>query len=152
MAKDILKVTEGHCVVKVSGAASTTETIALKTDLLKYNDPNTENLTRFPVEVAGSTVNVNVTGFTWSGDAATVITITRGGTKIATLLSAKPSQFNFFDHNMVPDSVKNTDDIVVAITSGQGELWIAMQKMKGFTSTIEPSLFGQYDDKTKVGE
>jgi hypothetical protein len=150
MAKDILKVTEGHCVVKVSGGAGT-ETIALKTDLLKYNDPNTGNSSRFPVEIAGTTVYVNITGFTWSGDAATVITITRDSTRIATLSGTRSNQFNLFDQLMVPDSVKNTSDIVVAISGGQGELWLAVQKMKGFVSTIDPSLVGQYDDPTKVG-
>lgn len=150
MAKSILRVTEGHCVVKVSGGAGT-ETIALKTDLLKYNDSNPDNVSRYPTEVAGSTVYVNLVALTWTGEAATVITIVRDSVRIATLAGSRSAQLSFVKDYMVADSVKNTSDIVVTISGGQGEVWIALQKMKGYTSTIETSLLGHYDDLDQVG-
>lgn len=126
MSKSILKVTEGHCVVKVAGAG--TETIGLKTDIKKAN------------ETADTTVHVDITGLTWTGETAGLITITRNSIRVATIQAAVPGQLHLDGNGMIPDATESSSDIVVTIT-GQAECWLRLKKVKGYTSS-HPLLTG----------
>lgn len=129
MAKDILKVTEGQCVVKVSGTDSTSETITLKTDLKKAN------------ETAATDVHVDITGFTWAGAAGAVITVTRNSVVIATIPTTLPGQLHLDGNGIIPDSIQATHDIVVSIAGGVAQCWLRLKKVDGYTSS-NPLLTG----------
>lgn len=141
MAKHILKVTDGDCAVKIYGADGVSETISLATDLLTSH----EILTPTKSQV------VNITGVTWTGDSPAVITIKRNNVVIMTCQAQTTSQFDFSGQGAVPDNVENTHDLVVSISGAQSECWIRLQKISGYSSKIETSIFSQYDNETAVG-
>lgn len=140
VVKSFLKLTETDCVVKVAGTAGAA-TISLATDLLR----STEALT------IGGTPKVVITTLTWSGDANGVMTITRGGVTVFTLLASASAQLDLNGQFTVPDNTNATNDIVVTISGGQSELIIRVQKVTGYSSKIETSQFSVYDDTSVVG-
>lgn len=137
MAKTILRKTPQKVGVKVAGGAGT-DTIALATDLLHTT------------EVVDGTPTVNILSLHWTGAAAGVATITRNGTIIATLAGATAGELLFNDAEFV-ENVNNTSDIVVTITGGQMEVWMLLRKADGYTSKIETTQFGSYDNESVVG-
>lgn len=140
VVKSFLKLTESDCVVKVAGTAGSA-TIGLATDLLRP----TEALT------VGGTPTVVIRTLTWSGSAAGVITITRNGVTVFTLLSSACGQLDFGGQFCVADNTEATSDIVVTISGGQAELMIRVAKTTGYSSKIETSQFSVYDDTSVVG-
>jgi hypothetical protein len=139
--KSVLRLTESEAVVKVAGTAAT-EVIDLQVDLLR----STEELT------VGGTQRVSISGVQWTGSAAGVITIVRGGVTVMTLTAAAAGALEMNGQMMIPDSTENASDISVAISGGQAEVWLRLTKVDGYLSKIETSEFSVYDDITKVGE
>jgi len=139
MAQATVKNTHAETIVKVYGAASTTETI----------DINTLQATGQVVD--GGTQTVNIVGVTWTGDAASVITITRNGTVVMTLLGSAADSIDFSGQQLPPEATGNTSDIVVAITGGVGQCWLKLRKIGGYKTTIEPEQFGSLDNPAVSG-
>ena len=140
VVKSFLKLTESDCVVKVAGTAGAA-TISLGTDLLR----STEALT------VGGTPTVVIRTLTWSGAATGVITITRNGVTVFTLLGSTSSQLDLGGQFTVPDNTESTSDIVVTISGGQAELIIRVAKVTGYSSKIETSQFSVYDNTLVEG-
>lgn len=122
MAKNILKVTEGHCVVKVTGPNATSETITLATDLKKANETVVSP-------------HVDITGFTWTGDGTAIITVTRNSVVIATIPTHVPGQLHLDGNGMIPDTIEATQDIVVSIAGGIAQCYLRLKKVSGYTSS-----------------
>jgi len=141
VVKSFLKLTESDCVVKVAGTAGAA-TISLSTDLLRP----TESLTG-----GAQAPKVVITTLTWTGDTAGVISISRGGTIICTLLAAACSQLDFGGQFATAENTNATNDIVVTISGGQAELFMRISKVTGYSSKIETSQFSVYDDTSVVG-
>lgn len=141
VVKSFLKLTESDCVVKVAGTAGSA-TISLATDLLRSTDALT----------VGGTPTVVIRTLTWTGEAAGVISIVRGGVVVFTLLGSTSGQLDLGGQFCVAENTGATSDIVVTISGGQAELMIRLAKVTGYSSKIETSQFSVYDDTTKVGE
>jgi len=137
MAKTFLKTTPQKVAVKAAGSG-VTEIITLATDLLHSTE-----------EVSG-TPTVDIQAMYWTGAAAGVATITRGGTIVSTLVGQRPGYIDFTAAEF-RDSTNNTSDITVTITSGQMEVWLLLRKVKGYRSKIEDAQYGSYDDPARVG-
>jgi hypothetical protein len=140
VVKSFLKLTESESVVKVAGTAGAA-TISLATDLLR----STEALT------VGGTPTVTIRTLTWSGAAAGVITITRNGVTVFTLLSSACGQLDLGGQFTVADNTEATSDIVVTISGGQAEVMIRVAKVAGYSSKIETAEFSVYDNTSVVG-
>lgn len=140
VVKSFLKLTESDCVVKVAGTAGSA-TIGLATDLLR----STEALT------AGGTPTVVIRTLTWTGEAAGVISIVRGGVVIFTLLGSTSGQLDLGGQFCVAESTNATNDIVVTISGGQAELFLRVAKTTGYSSKIETAQFSVYDNTSVVG-
>ena len=140
VVKSFLKLTETDCVVKVAGTAASA-TISLATDLLR----STEALT------VGGTPTVIITTLTWTGESAGVISISRGGVVVFTLLGSTSGQIDLSGQFTVADNTGATSDIVVTISGGQAELILRVAKTSGYSSKIETAQFSVYDNTSVVG-
>jgi len=141
VTKTVLRATHQEAVVKVAGTAAA-GTISLASDLL----PATGQILK-----SGGTPTVNIVGVTWSGAIGGVITITRNSVTVMTLVADNPGQLDFAGQGMVPDTINNTNDIVVTIGTNQAECWLKLRKVAGYQTTIEPEQFGPYDNQTLAG-
>lgn len=139
VVKTILKNTDQEAVVKVQGTAASA-TIALATDLLASSQA-----------LDGATQTVNITGLQWSGAPDGVITVTRNSVVIATLQTTAAGALEMNGQMMIPDTIENTQDIVVTISGAQSECWIKLRKAGGYKSKVENATYGSYDDPTRVG-
>jgi hypothetical protein len=137
--KSILKKTHGEAVVKVAGADEA-ETISLASDLLASGQV-----------LNGETQTVNIIGVSWTGATNGIITVTRGGVTIMTLQANAAGALEFGGQMMQPDSVNNSNDIVVTVSGAQAECWLRLRKVSGYKTTIEPEQFGSHDDPTVAG-
>lgn len=140
MAKQIVRNTHGEAVVKVYGAASTTETINLATDLLNTG-----------LILDGATQTVSITGVTWTGGADGIVTISRNSVATMTLQANAAGMLLFDGQTMPPDTTNSTFNIVVAISGAACECWLKLRKVSGYKTTIEPATFGSYDDPAVAG-
>lgn len=139
VVKTILKNTDQEAVVKVQGTAASA-TITLATDLLGSSQA-----------LDGATQTVNITGLQWSGAPDGIITITRNSVVIATLQTTAAGALEMNGQMMIPDTIENTQDIVVTISGAQSECWIKLRKAGGYKSKVENATYGSYDDPTRVG-
>lgn len=139
VVKTILKNTDQEAVVKVQGTAAAA-TITLATDLLASSQA-----------LDGATQTVNITGFQWSGAPDGVITVTRNSVVIATLQTTAAGALEMNGQMMIPDTIENTQDIVITISGAQSECWIKLRKAGGYKSKVENATYGSYDDPTRVG-
>lgn len=125
ITKTILRKTYCDVAVKVAGPPGIV-TIDIAADLLTHN----ESL------VSGGTPTVNISGLVWTGGPTGVITISRGGVVITTLL---PSAAGFLDFTgaqfPMPDPINNTSNIVVTIAGEQSEVWMTLRKVAGYKNT-----------------
>ena len=138
VTKSLLKLTETDCVIKIAGTAGSA-TINLQTDLLRST------------EALSGTQTVVISTLTWTGDAAGVIAIDRNSTRVFTLLSSASSQLDLAGQFTTSDNTQSTSSIVVTISGGQAELLLRVKKVSGYSSKIEPSVYGSYDDPTRIG-
>lgn len=139
VTKTVLKLSERDAVVKVAGGAGTA-TIALATDLKKSN------------EEVGEAQEVVISGVQWTGTTDGLITISRNDVTIMTLNCGAAGALEMQGQTMIPDSIEADQDIDVTTTGTATEVWIRLKKISGYTSGVETSEFGQYDDPTAVGE
>lgn len=139
VVKTILKNTDQEAVVKVQGTAASA-TIALATDLLGSSQA-----------LDGATQTVNITGLQWSGAPDGIITITRNSVVIATLQTTAAGALEMNGQMMIPDTIENTQDIVITISGAQSECWVKLRKAGGYKSKVENATYGSYDDPTRVG-
>lgn len=122
VVKNIFKKTYAEALVKVAGIGAF-ETITLA-ELVGTNE----------ALVVGGTPTVNIAAVTWTGTAAGVITITRGGVVVMTLNAGASGFLDFGGQIFPPDPTGNISDIVVTIT-GQAECWLRLRKVSGYKST-----------------
>lgn len=141
VAKTVLRATHQEAVVKVAGTAAAA-TISLASDLL----PAAGQILK-----VGGTPTVNIVGVTWSGAIGGIVTISRNGTTVMTLVADNPGQLDFGGQGMVPDTINNTNDVVVTISGAQAECWLKLRKVAGYQTTIEPEQFGIYDNPAVAG-
>lgn len=137
MAKAILRNTEMFTAVKVWGTGAA-ETITLNADLLVPNR----------LVLDGGTQTVNIVSLTWSGVDGSSVKITRGGTDIIVMPGAGAAKFTFDDLGFV-DTVNNTANLLVTVT-GDAYVYIGLKKQAGYKQTVEPSIYGGYDNPTIV--
>lgn len=138
VTKTVLKLAERDVVVKVAGDAGSA-TIDLQTDLKKSN------------ETLGATQAVSIAGVQWTGTTDAVVTLVRNGVTILTLNCGAAGALEMNGQTMIPDTIEQDKDIVVTITGTAAELYVRLKKISGYVSGSEPSLYGQYDDPTRVG-
>ena len=116
MALTVLKKTPIHCVVKVSGNA--TETITLATTLL------------FGVNEVASSPKVDIMGLHWSLPGATGTTIVRNSVTLYNLVGSWSDVYSGFVDNQEQGS-----DIVVTIPAGGGSVILELLKVSGYGNT-----------------
>ena len=136
--KTVLKLTERDAVVKVAGDAGSA-TIDLQTDLKKAN------------ETLGATQKVSIIGVQWTGTTDGVISVVRNGVTIMTLNCGAAGALEMTGQTMIPDTIEDSSDIVVTLAGTATELWLRLHKNSGYTSGVETSEFGQYDNPNAVG-
>jgi hypothetical protein len=138
-AKTILKKTHQEAVVKVAGAAAG-ETISLSADLLPTGQV-----------LDGSTQTVNIVGVQWTGAIGGIVTISRNSVIIMTLQADAAGVLEFGGQAMIPDTIENTQDILVTMSGAQAECWLKLRKVGGYKTTIEPEQYGSYDNPAVAG-
>jgi len=139
VVKTILKNTNQESIVKIAGTAAAA-TITLGTDLVASTQA-----------VDGATQTVNIIGLVWTGAAEGVIQITRNSVVVFTLQSNAAGALDFAGQQMIPDTIENTQDVVVTISGAQAECWIRLRKIGGYVTKVEDATYGSYDDPTRVG-
>ena len=129
MSKHILRLTENRSTVKVNGS---TETIALNTDLKKDN----EDVTGTPI--------VTIYGVTSSGN----FEIKRNS---ATILKNTAGQMFNVDFSQMEcvDWQESTSDLEVIAPAGS-QVYIMLRKESGYSTMIQPEIYGQYDNTLSV--
>jgi hypothetical protein len=139
MAQAVIRQTHQEAVLKVWGAASTTEVIDISTLLATGQALN------------GATQTVTITGVTWTGAADAIATVTRNSETIMTLQANAAGMLLFDGQTMPPDNRQATSDISVAITGAATEVWLKLRKVSGYATMIEDASYGHYDDPTRIG-
>ena len=139
VVKTVLKNVNQEAVVKVAGTADAA-TIDLSTDLVASTQA-----------LDGNTQTVNIVGLVWTGAANGIITITRNSVVIATLQANAAGALDFAGQQMIPETIGNTQDIVVTISGAQAECWLRLRKVSGYATKVEYATYGSYDDETRVG-
>ena len=139
VVKTVLKNVNQEAVVKVAGTADAA-TIDLSTDLVASTQA-----------LDGNTQTVNIVGLVWTGAANGIITITRNSIVIATLQANAAGALDFAGQQMIPETIGNTQDIVVTISGAQAECWLRLRKVSGYATKVEYATYGSYDDETRVG-
>lgn len=140
MAQSILKLTQQEAVVRVSGAAGTSETIDIQALKGTIQD------------LDGETQSVSILGINWTGGSDGIITITRGGVVVTTLQANAAGMLYFDGQTMPPETTGATSDIVVAISGATCEVWLKLRKVSGYKSKAgEYASYGAYEDEARVG-
>lgn len=140
VVKTVLKNSESETVIKVTGSGGDV-TIDLQTDLVSSTQV-----------VDGGTQTVNITGVSWSGETTQYSLVLRNNVRVFTLSGGAASSLMFDGQTMCPETTQNTSDIVVSMSgTGEGECWIRLRKVAGYKSKVETSIYGSYDDPTRVG-
>lgn len=109
----------------------------------------------YATQVTSGSPAANIIGFQWAGEPGAIYRINRGGVRVATLL-ADNGNFMDFVELFPPEATGNTSDISVNILTAagaaiQGEVWIRLRKVDGFSSKIETTTFGTYDNTLVQG-
>jgi len=139
IVKTILKLTERDAVIKLAGNAGAS-TIAVATDLKKAN------------EVLSGAIHTPICGVQWTGSVDGLATIVRNGVTVMTLNGGASGALEMNGQMMIPDTIEDGSDLVVTFTGAAMEVWLRIKKTSGYTSAIETSEFGQYDNPAVVGE
>jgi hypothetical protein len=139
VVKTVLKNVNQEAVVKVAGTAAAA-TIDLSADLVASTQA-----------LDGNTQTVNIVGLVWTGATDGIITITRNSVVIATLQANAAGALDFAGQQMIPETIGNTQDIVVTISGAQAECWLRLRKVSGYATKVEYATYGSYDDETRVG-
>jgi hypothetical protein len=135
MAKTVLRLTNNYAGVKANAAG--TYTFSLATDLL------------LPSEVVSGTPTVDIYGATFSGEAASTITVSRNSVDIFNISPSTASSIDFSQMGM-KETINNTSDIVVVIT-GKAQIYLELRKSAGYKTKLEFEQFGSHDDPAAQG-
>ena len=146
VVKTVLKKTNTEAVIKVSGKGSAqgvddNVTITLNSDV--YNSAS---------DVLSGTPVVRILGIQWCGEPGALYKISRNNVKIVTA-SADNGNWIDFVELFPPDMDNSTYDINVAITdknglSVQGEIWIRLRKVSGYSPMDVYSEFNYINTET----
>ena len=124
VTKTILKLTNTEAIVKVTGLAADTTTISLATDLLSGSEA-----------LNGSTQKVNIAAIVCYGTPGGYVTLARNNETIMSVANDGLQMVDLQGDPFVPDSVNNTNDIVVTVSSQPSQIYIYLKKVFGYRST-----------------
>ena len=124
VTKTILKLTNTEAIVKVSGLAGDTTTISLATDLLLASEA-----------LVGSTQKVNIASVVCYGIPGGYVTLARDGVTIINLANDGLQMVDFQGDPFTPDTINNTNDIVVTVSASPSQVYIYLKKASGYRST-----------------
>ena len=124
VTKTILKLTNTEAIVKVTGLAGDTTTISLATDLLLASEA-----------LVGSTQKVNIASVVCYGIPGGYVTLARDGVTIINLANDGLQMVDFQGDPFTPDTINNTNDIVVTVSASPSQVYIYFKKASGYRST-----------------
>ena len=124
VTKTILKLTNTEAIVKVTGVAGDTTKITLATDLLL----GTEAL-------VGSTQKVNIASVVCYGIPGGYVTLARDGVTIINIANDGLQMADFQGDPFTPDTINNTKDIDVTVSTSASQVYIYLKKASGYRST-----------------
>ena len=124
VTKTIIKLSNTEAVIRISGIAGDTATIILDSDLL------------LPLEYLNNDpIKVNIGAVSCSGITGGYASLIRNNVTILNVANKSLDTVDLLGEPFVPDSINNTDNIVVTITGQQSQVYIYLKKVSGFTST-----------------
>lgn len=126
MALHTLRLTNNYAGIKANAAG--TYTIDLDVTLKGTRET-----------VSGIQV-VNIISATFSGEAASTITVTRNSVDILNITPSVAGTIDFKNTGMC-DTVNNTSDIVITIT-GKAQIYLELRKVSGYQTTYTPEQTG----------
>lgn len=138
MAKSVLKMTSGPCIVKISGT-NVTETVTLATDLLDPSD----------IVLGTPVVDISYAQWNVSSGATDTIKVVRNGIDVLNLYQ-NSGELDLSGNGGYSDWTENTSDLVFTIV-GTGNLFLSLRKRSGYASKLETAEFSVYDDVNAVG-
>ena len=124
VTKTILKLTNTEAIVKVTGLAGDTTTISLATDLLLASEA-----------LVGSTQKVNIASVVCYGIPGGYVTLARDGVTIINLANDGLQMVALQGDPFTPDTINNTNDIVVTVSASPSQVYIYLKKASGYRST-----------------
>ena len=124
VTKTILKLTNTEAIVKVTGLAGDTTTISLATDLLLASEA-----------LVGSTQKVNIASVVCYGIPGGYVTLARDGVTIINLANDGLQMVALQGDPFTPDTINNTNDIVVTVSTSSSQVYIYLKKASGYRST-----------------
>lgn len=139
MALTVLKNTNNETIVKISEIG--TEIINLQNDILA----NTQALDNNSNQV------VNIAGLEYTGLTGSVITVTRNGTTVTSLLAEGHDCVGLASGFGFVDTTENTSDIEVNIDVANAQCYLTLRKVSGYKTKVENATYGAYDDPNIVG-
>ena len=124
VTKTILKLTNTEAIVKVTGLTGDTTTISLATDLLLASEA-----------LVGGTQKVNIASVVCYGIPGGYVTLARNSVTILNIANDGLQMADFQGDPFVPDSINNTNDIVVTVSTSASQVYIYLKKVSGYKST-----------------
>ena len=140
MALTVVRNTNQETIVHFQSSAIETGTIALNTLAAA-----TQALT------AGGTPTVNIVRFVTTGEDTASVTVLRNS---KVLIAAAPENAPLLDLTSmgISEAQYNTYDVVISNNvAKQVTGYITLRKVSGWSTKVETSTYGAYDDPTRVG-
>jgi hypothetical protein len=141
--------------------AATRTTIIRNTNLetiIKYEGSSTDTAATIDISTLAATTQarnsdtptVNIVKFIASGLLTGGVTVVRNS---VTILAAAPENAPVLDltQNGISDSIQNTQNIVITTTGAASTGYLVLRKLAGWSTKVEDSTYGAYDDPTRVG-
>lgn len=132
-SKRLLRLSTQEAIVKFDGAIGTT-TIDLAVDL------------KLASESISGTPTVNIIGFQVTGAPTGVITISRGGIDLFTVLTDNSPCIDLLEFGGTAENTNNTSNIVITSSVAVGQVILKLRKVSGYVSNIQPAEFSVYDN------
>jgi hypothetical protein len=141
--------------------AATRTTIIRNTNLetiIKYEGSSVDTAATIDISTLAATTQarnsdtptVNIVKFIASGLLTGGVTVVRNS---VTILAAAPENAPVLDltQNGISDSIQNTQNIVITTTGAASTGYLVLRKVAGWSTKVENSTYGAYDDPTRVG-
>jgi hypothetical protein len=141
--------------------AATRTTIIRNTNqetVIKYEGSSTDTAATIDISTLAATTQarnsdtptVNIVKFIAAGLLTAGVTVVRNS---VTILAAAPENAPTLDltQNGISDSVQNTQNIVITTTGAASTGYLVLRKVAGWSTKVENSTYGAYDDPTRVG-
>ena len=126
--------------------------------VIKYEGSSTDTAATIDISTLAATTQarnsdtptVNIVKFIASGLLTSGVTVVRNS---VTILAAAPENAPTLDltQNGISDSVQNTQNIVITTTGAASTGYLVLRKVAGWSTKVENSTYGAYDDPTRVG-